>query len=119
LKIKIKSLAEEAKIIRHEVNKASKLQKYYTSEEDRCSLGNLKYNLNEHKKGIVRHESRHALLAYAIIRNIPYEKLEAKCNEAPYLKKVSDMARRFGAAQDVIEEWIKNAKEYLKGQGNE
>lgn len=92
LKVKIKSLAAEARIIRH---------------QERRSKGILRNELHEHRIGIVRSESRHSHLAYAILRGRPSP--ERTCKSRPDFEKVSKMTKRFGtypgfAAKDV-ESW--------------
>lgn len=110
LKIKIKSLAAEAKIIRHEARRLDKVIK------DRQVAGGVKQVLNGHRKWPVGHEARHSLLAYALIRDKPYEIVEQKCYEAPSWKKVSELAKRFGAKEADIAAWIALAKKYVKDQ---
>lgn len=69
IKVKILSLAAEAKIIRKQEQKAR-------------AHGNrsLRIGLADHRRGIVRHEARHAQLAYGFLRGMPYKKMEAKCH---------------------------------------
>ena len=114
LKIKIKSLAEESKIIRLEENKLTKQIKH--NKEKSKDLNSLRESLSEHRKSIVRNEARYSLLAYALLRNIPYHKVETKCKNKPDLGEVISIAKRFGANSDMIGEWTKQATEYLKGK---
>lgn len=92
LKVKIKSLAAEAKIIRLE-------------EERRKDLQSL---LAEHRRGIVRHEQRHTLLAYGFLRGTPYLAIEPKCHEKPDGAKIWKMIDRYG----VIRDEFKSSEEY-------
>jgi hypothetical protein len=62
LRVKIKSLAAEAKIIRR--------------EEDRAKSWHEWLSLKEHRRTVVRSEARAAQLALAFLRGIPYEKVE-------------------------------------------
>jgi len=101
LKIKIKSLADEARTIRAEARKVK---------------GMARHRLNEHRTGVVRTEARHSLLAYGILRGMLYERMEKKCEEIPNWTKVTDMAKRFGANLDDTGIWIAAAKEYIKSQ---
>lgn len=98
LKIKIKSLADEARTIRAESKKTSGMEKW---------------NLNEHRTKVVRPHTRHNLLAYGILIGIPYEVMEKKCNEPPKFSEVSKIAKRFGAKEEIIFEWIEKANSYL------
>jgi hypothetical protein len=110
LKIKIKSLAEEARIIRHEARKIDK------KILDREQAGRIKQDLNDHRTGIVREEARHSLLAYGLIRDVPYPVMEKKCNEAPNWSKIEKMAFRFGATKVEIAVWMALAKEHIKNK---
>jgi hypothetical protein len=107
LKIKIKSLAAEANIIRFEAKKVN--------GEERCIL-------NEHRKNQVRKEARHSMLAYGLLRGVPYSKMESKCNEAPDLKKINKMVLRFRILKDNRlervrdDEWFLEAQEHIRAQ---
>ena len=65
LRVKLKSLAAEAKIIRIEEQRANKYKDYATQTE-----------LHRHRIDVVRHASRHTLLAYQFLRGVPYEAVE-------------------------------------------
>jgi len=67
LKVKIKSLAAEARIIRHEEAKARKWKNTA-----------LRVGLAGHRRGIVRSAARHTHLAYGFLRGRPYKAMEAK-----------------------------------------
>jgi hypothetical protein len=101
LRIKIKSLAAEAAIIRNESNKTK---------------GMTKWGLNHHRTSVVRYHSRHNLLAYGLLRQVPYQEMEIKCDEAPDFKIISDIATRFGGNDKEIIKWLEDAKAYLKEQ---
>lgn len=87
LKIKIKSLTEEAAIIRTEENR------YPTGTADQRWIRN---QLTEHRRGTVRIEQRHTLLAYGYIRGLAYSELERNPRSAPDWGKVMYMVRRYG-----------------------
>lgn len=74
LRVKIKYLSEEARIIRF--------------EECRTKNSFIKENLRDHRLDIVRYEQRHSLLAYAFIRNVPYKVVENKAEQKPNVKKI-------------------------------
>jgi hypothetical protein len=101
LRIKIKSLADEARTIRQEAKKTS---------------GMVKWGLNAHRTGTVRHHTRHNLLAYGLLRGTPYEIMEKKCHEAPDFNAVTQHAKRFGGTDEVITSWIEEAKAHLVPQ---
>lgn len=66
LKIKIKSLAEEARIIR---------------AEERKVRGMDRWNLQHHRKTRVRNAARRSLIAYAIIRGRDPEVHQSSCEQ--------------------------------------
>lgn len=82
LKVKVKSLAAEARIIRREENRAASPQ--------------LKLELKEHRRGSVRNTTRQALLAYGFLRGRPYCMMEAKAAFAPDWADLKAQVQRFG-----------------------
>lgn len=108
LRIKIKSLADEAQTIRDEANKTSGMEKW---------------ELNAHRTGVVRREARHSLLAYGFLRYRSYASMEAKCYEAPSWDKVRRIVKSFGIQNDKelkeeqdarFEEWLAEAKAHIE-----
>lgn len=82
LRVKIKSLAEEARIIRH---------------EEARTTGMLQFELHLHRVNQVRRASREALYAYQVIRGKhPYD-FERGAKTMPDLAKVSAMVVKYGA----------------------
>jgi adenosylmethionine-8-amino-7-oxononanoate aminotransferase len=94
LRVKIKSLVAEAKIIRHEEAKTH---------------GALRDELHFHRISAVRGEARSAHLAYGFIRGRTYEQMEAKTHTPPYWKRVRELCRKYGPAQFVEPEVLKKA----------
>lgn len=95
LRVKIKSLAEEARIIRH---------------EERQTRGREKWNLQYHRKTVVRPEARASLLAYCLLRGRTYETIEQSPHTNPDWSKVSRMVAKYGscstdAADRRVKEW--------------
>ncbi len=86
LKVKIKSLAAEAKIIRLETKRAKR--------------ASIKDGLALHRKGIVRFEARHTHLAYGFLRGREYRQIENKAREAPDWAKVRKMIEKYGTHLD-------------------
>jgi hypothetical protein len=90
LKVKIKSLAEEARIIR--------------LEEARSEPGSQQQiELHAHRVHDVRREQRASLLAYAFLRGVPLAAVEAKADpdEPEWLrearwKRVGQLVEKFG-----------------------
>lgn len=109
LKIKIMSLAAEARIIRREANKWP-----------RAGVMGTRYALNQHRRFDVRQEARSAQLAYGFLRNKPYRSIEEKCWDAPDETRIIEIAVKFGKldkkqAAASIKEWLSASDE--KGQG--
>lgn len=89
LKVKIKSLAEEARIIRLE-------------ERRSAPGGPQQRELHEHRVRDVRSEQRHSLLAYAFIRRVPLAKVEPKTGTPPDWKRVAKLVEKFGTANRLL-----------------
>jgi len=109
LKIKIKSLAEESKMIR----KAEKRAKYASKHpNERMSLGDQKHarkiwlSMAGHRRGTVREESRATLLAYGFLRGNTLMSMESSTSpistyEANLLnKKIVEMVEKYGIYWD-------------------
>lgn len=81
LKVKIKSLADEAKIIRREERQAI-LRRDRKEELGNYTRANQEHKvfegLREHRMGIVRSEARAAQLAYGFIKGKKYAEIEPK-----------------------------------------
>lgn len=110
LKIKIKYLTAESKIIRHEEGKALK------TDKPNDNGYNSKYeSLRQHRKGVVGVESRHSLLAYGFLRGIPYQKMEPSIKEGndPNWAKVERNAKRFYTKRTPESDFEKEWKEWL------
>lgn len=97
LKVKIKSLAAEARIIR--------------MEERRARRTSLRCGLAEHRRGVVRREARIAQLAYGYLRGRPRSTVEPKTRpgNAPDWKRVAGLVSRYGSAElaSRVDEWTK------------
>jgi hypothetical protein len=83
LKIKIKSLAAEALIIRKEARKVR---------------GDLRHSLNQHRKTDVRWEARSSMLAYGFLRGRPYKLMEEKvrADNQPDWTRIEQLVKKFG-----------------------
>lgn len=82
LRIKIKSLAEEAKLIRR---------------EERRTFGQLRNELHLHRTGIVRYEARHTHIAYGLLRGRSIDQIEPRAKEPPNMGKVEAMLKKYGS----------------------
>jgi len=95
LKVKIKSLAAEARIIRLEERRAGK-------------SNTLREQLYRHRTVDVRREQRASLLAYAFLRGRPLAAVEPKrCPEHVYYrglreKRVAEIVKKFGPGRPTL-----------------
>jgi hypothetical protein len=96
LKVKVKSLAAEAKIIR--------------LEERRASTPEARASLHQHRVGIVRLAARNTLLAYGYLRGRSYRQIEASCKRPPDWSAVEKMVMKYGPPSHNVsfEDWRKN-----------
>lgn len=86
LKVKIKSLAVEARIIR--------------LEEKRTKDPGLKASLAIHRRWDVRNEARNSILAYGFLRGLPYNVIESKTMKPIDWKRVEKLVEKFGECYD-------------------
>ncbi len=92
LKIKVVSLADEARRIR--------------SEEKRWPGGSQeRTSLYLHRIQDVRREARSALLAYGYLRGRAYKRLENKCITPPDWKRVAQLVKKYGEGQEFMPSW--------------
>lgn len=99
LRVKIKSLAEEARIIRQEERRVrgsrADTQRGY---------------LHWHRVNIVRAEARAAQLAYAFLRgNRSYKQTEPNASEPVWIDRVKRLVSKFGwydQATGAMEKWL-------------
>lgn len=95
LKVKIKSLAEESRIIRLEERRAlvfghpSKVREKYRDD-------GLYLSLREHRVKDVRVEQRSSLLAYAFLRGKSYNGCEPKASKPVDVGRVRQLVEKFG-----------------------
>lgn len=78
-------------------------------------------SLRRHRKGIVRHESRHAQAALSFLRGRPFSRTEDKPASYPNWDKVADIAARFSMEdkRDLMqrfEQWSQEAGEFIRGR---
>ena len=99
LKMKICSLAAEAKIIRREEHKWKKRRRPEVSA-----------SLREHRTGIVRREARHSHLAYGLLRGRTYAMVEQPKSRPADWNRVSGLVAKYGGlgkdeASARVREW--------------
>jgi len=123
LKVKIKSLAEEARIIRKEEYKAKKQRRYFSGkqgeEENHQAAIKLFWGLRDHRECPVGTESRSALIAYGFLRGRKFSQLETYPTKKGKCVKVSDwhriftLVQKYGPEKDhdavkaAVEKWAK------------
>lgn len=119
LKVKIKSLAEEATIIRHEERRVKRSISWLSDEENIQKLSEQEnwpsdaksnvqpaidsyrkeyFGLHNHRTYEVRNESRASQLAYAFIQGYPYNRVEdpTKTRKAVPTFRVAELALKYG-----------------------
>lgn len=111
LRVKIKSLAAEARIIRREEA---------NWPHGRRELGGIWSQLNGHRRFDVRSEARSAQLAYGLLRGRPYVVMEAKCWDHPDLARIAYLVGKYGAGRNLptdkaqllewVTDWVTNGR---------
>lgn len=108
LKIKIKSLADEARTIRKEELRLRGLMRDNPAQRTAQNSGT-REGLYLHRVKAVRDASRASLLAYAFLRGKPYAVVENnKTGNWPPLAEVRRLASKYGGTElkpDAIKEW--------------
>jgi len=91
LKVKLKTLAEEARIIR--------------KEELRTNNNLLREQLYLHRIHVVRKAARSTHIAYGLLRGHAYKDMERSCDKynKPDWKVVGDMIKKYGAKEQYQE----------------
>jgi hypothetical protein len=98
LKIKIKSLACEARIIRKEEQKR---KGGYTPNDAILN------SLHRHRVIDVRCESRNANLAYAYLNGKSYRSIERICYTKPSVAKIARMVGKYGEGKLFDNNWLR------------
>lgn len=105
LKIKIKSLAAEAKIIKLEEQKWKpiRLKKVHENDNEPNEPHPFFWSLRHHRLYEVRTECRAALLAYGYLRGRTYKQIENKSHDGspPNMARVAELVRKFGRFKDI------------------
>jgi hypothetical protein len=101
LKVKIKTLGEEARIIR--------------KEELRANDNSLREELYLHRIYVVRKEARSTHIAYGLLRGRQYENIERSHDEhnEPDWYRIGEMIKKYGYSDDY-----QNYLAFLKQPGN-
>lgn len=98
LRIKIISLADEARHIRRWENRLKKAARGRGTGEnpERPELKEAFWSLREHRQCVVSTEARYSILAHGFLRGKPYKVLEQRRYSDPYWVRVEEIARKFG-----------------------
>jgi len=93
LKIKLKSLEAEAKIIR---------------KHEQRAIGQIRTDLHEHRVRVVRKEARSTHLAYGFLRGRSLSQIEANSNTKPDWDSVSRMVKKYGpyGSAEGLKDWL-------------
>jgi hypothetical protein len=115
-KVKIKSLAAESLIIKQQIKSLGKRWSKIDPEktELRGRIAIAQHAMNDHRVGVVRHECRHTLLAYAFARGVPYRVVECGGSLDVNMAAVERIVRSLtGARNDLsaIRQWIEKPLE--------
>ncbi len=104
LKVKVKSLAAEARIIRREE------QRCKARPADKPGRTELLLQLKAHRRDTVRREARHSLLAMGYLRGRAYRAMERTCRQDPSWSEVERMVQKYGppAHNASFKDWRKN-----------
>ncbi len=89
LKVKVKSLAAESRIIRRE-------------ERRRKGDDPIRARLRAHRLDVVRREARSSLLAYGYLRGRPLDRLEPSRRTEPDWGAVRRMVEKYGPAKHNV-----------------
>lgn len=107
LKIKIMSLAAEARIIRCE-------EKKWPGGDTRQGYTGIREGLHLHRIHEVRPEARAALVAYGFLRGRTYRAIEAKAIEPPNWPRVLTLINKYGPTakmtKDELAAWSEPEK---------
>jgi hypothetical protein len=94
LRVKVKSLAEEARIIRREESR---------------SFGELRDELHRHRAQYLRAIARDTHIAYGFIKGRTLEQMEAKSEKSPNWDAVRKMIKKYGPRDFVEPECMRPA----------
>ncbi len=81
------------------------------------------WNLQDHRKGVLRKESRASFIAYGFLRGLEYSRIEHGAFNMPDWAAVERIALRFSEdSEQVVKQrlaqWLDEAKDYFDGRGN-
>jgi hypothetical protein len=113
LRVKVKNLAAEAVIIRHDTKKHLKRARRQRNEDGSLVFSHdlqAAFSLREHRRGVVRYVARQSQLALAALTGTPYARCEQRTEGAPDLGEIQKLAERF----DIQRDWANPAENYTE-----
>jgi hypothetical protein len=124
LKIKVKSLAAEAAIIRKEENRCRQGQARAKAKDNMGAYDSIReqrLGLADHRRFAVRPESRSAGIAYGYLKGRSYAQMELWCHEAPDFKRIEYFVDKYGEGDkrdrmQQFAEWLEAAQAHLATQ---
>lgn len=96
LKIKLKSLAAEARIIRQQERAALRNENWMRKEGDPAQYPILSEELHAHRTKVVRKVARDTHIAYGLIRGKAWEQMEPNSKSQPDWDAVEKMVKKYG-----------------------
>jgi hypothetical protein len=116
LKIKILSLAAEARIIREQEQRLCRIARRLRLKQKPTTNIELAHDsIRDHRKFDIRNEQRATLIAYGFLRGRDYKAIEIKADTSPDWERAKALALKYGGqpAKSQIDGWITSAKEHL------
>lgn len=104
LRVKIKSLAAEARIIRNEEQRVRESMTACVGKPEATAwLASSYASLRSHRVGDVRRESRYSQLAYAMLRGRTFERTEPKSDRCKIdARKLASLYARFACVTEAV-----------------
>ena len=108
LRVKVKSLAVEARIIRADIRKYNRRYSARQHDADKAILGGMMSHLRQD----VSPEARASQIAAAYLRGKAYATVEPTAKKEPDWKRVTTNVKTFGTYQQVtaFDAWLKDAQ---------
>lgn len=91
LRVNVASLVAESRIIRKETKRAGDCYRF---------------QLDSHRRTVVRQELRYANLALAFVRGRAYRNVERNAKAMPDAKRIREKLSRFGISVATLDKWI-------------
>lgn len=96
LKIKLKSLADEARIIRQQEHAASRNENWIMEKTGQGIRESLQTELHHHRIFVVRKAARDTHIAYGLIRGKTWQQMEPTAKTHPDWDAVEKMVKKYG-----------------------